>query len=308
MELSTNPQAAGGAEKKIYWHLPGFYVYFYLNQILIHLMQTCPEAFYDGYCAGSVYGTFPGAIWNGGRAVFGLASHGDMQQIISTYNRFGVPVRFTWTNPLIEEKHLSDTYCNLIMDTADNGMNQVLVNSPILEEYLRKRYPDFEYISSTTKRITDLKSLGAELGRDYRLVVLDYDLNHDEKTLKALEKDADRIEILTDEICFPNCPRRAEHYRDEGFMQLNFERGKVFDCPNRKTRPTFDECRKRPAFISKEELPAYIDRGFVNFKLVGRGLPIELVTESYLYYLVKEEKQQMIADRIRKDLAKLTGR
>ena len=91
-------------------------------------------------------------------------------------------------------------------------------------------------------------------------------------------------------------------------MQLTFEKGKVFDCPNRKTKPSFAECRKRPAFISREQIPEYIEKGFVNFKLVGRGLPIGLVVESYLYYLVKDEYRQQVQDRIRKDLEKLTGR
>ncbi|MBR6380786.1 MAG: hypothetical protein IKS07_03805 [Lachnospiraceae bacterium] len=294
--------------KKIYWHLPGFSVYFYMNQVMIHLMQAYPDAFREGYAVGSVYGTFPGAIWNGGRAVFGCASHGEMEQIIATYNRFGVPVRFTWTNPLIEEKHLQDTYCNLIMETARGGKNQVLVNSPVLEEYLRKTYPDFAYISSTTKRLTTLEALRGELGRDYALVVLDYDLNHDEAALAALEPEAERIEILVDEICFPKCPKRAEHYRDEGLMQLRFERAKAYPCPNREKRPTFAECKKRPAFIDKDEIASYAERGFVNFKLVGRGLPPELVKESYLYYLPKEEKREFVREKLETDLAKLTGR
>ncbi|MBR2996123.1 MAG: hypothetical protein IKF45_05390, partial [Lachnospiraceae bacterium] len=75
-----------------------------------------------------------------------------------------------------------------------------------------------------------------------------------------------------------------------------------------KTKPSFAECRKRPAFISREQIPEYIEKGFVNFKLVGRGLPIGLVVESYLYYLVKDEYRQQVQDRIRKDLEKLTGR
>ena len=125
-----------------------------MNQVIINLMKEYPEKFRDNYEIGSVYGTFPGAIWNGGRAVIGVTQKSDMEKIISTYNSFGVPVRFTWTNSLIEEKHLDDTYCNLIMSVADNGKNQVLVNKQILEDYLRKRYPDFKYISSTTKRIT----------------------------------------------------------------------------------------------------------------------------------------------------------
>lgn len=294
-------------EKTIYWHLPGFCVNFYLNQVIINLMKTKPEKFRDGYKIGSVYGTFPGAIWNGGRAVFGLSAKADMKSIIDTYNRFGVPVRFTWTNSLIEEKHLNDTYCNLIMSLADNGKNQVLVNRPVLEAYLRKNYPDFEYISSTTKRITDVEKLKEELSKDYALVVLDYDLNKDEEVLKAFEPYADRIEILVDEVCYPNCPKRVDHYKDESLHQLEFERGTVYPCPNRKTKPSFAECMKRPSFIGKDTISSYIDRGYVNFKLVGRGLPEEMVIDSYIYFLVKDEYSAEIRRELTETLGKLRG-
>ena len=290
---------------EIFWHLPGFSVFFYLNQVIIHMMNEYPDKFRDGYRPGSVYGTFPGAIWNGGRAVFGIMSHGDMAKIIKTYNDLGVPVRFTWTNSLIEEKHLNDTYCNLIMETANNGQNQVLVNTPVLEEYLRKTYPDFKYISSTTKRLTCLDDVKAELEKDYYLVVLDYDLNHDEKVLDELAPFSDRIEILADEICFPNCPRRKDHYRDESLMQLRFERGAPYDCPNKTKKPSFSECMKRPAFISADEVRAYADKwGYNNFKLVGRGLPQDMVLDSYIYYLVKEEHRDELRARVEKDLTR----
>lgn len=295
-------------DKKIYWHLPGFCYFFYLNQVIINLMKEYPDKFNDGYAVGSVYGTFPGAIWNGGRAVFGVTAKGDMQKIIKTYNDFGVPVRFTWTNSLLEEKHVNDTYCNLIMDIANNGKNQVLVNTPVLEEYLRKNYPDFEFISSTTKRIKSLDALKAELDKDYALVVLDYDLNHDEKVLEELKPAASRVEILVDEICFPNCPKRVAHYKDESLRQLTFDKGTTFDCPNRKTVPAFKECMKRDAFISKEQIGSYIDRGFVNFKIVGRGLPTEMVIDSYIYYLVKDEHKDFIRTKLENTLTKLTGR
>lgn len=293
--------------REVYWHLPGFCYFFYLNQVTIHLMKEYPDCFEEGYRVGSVYGTFPGAIWNGGRAVFGITSKQDMEKIIATYNRMDVPVRFTWTNSLLEEKHVQDTYCNLIMDMANNGKNQVLVNTDVLEKYLREKYPDFAYISSTTKRIKSMDDLLSEVDKDYFMVVLDYDLNHNEDVLKALESQASRIEILVDEICFADCPKRVNHYRDESLMQLTYSKGTTFDCPNRKTIPSFVECRKRPAFISKEELPAYIDRGFVNFKLVGRGLPVEMVKESYLYYLVKDEKRAFIKEKMNQALSKLPG-
>lgn len=75
----------------IYWHLPGFAYFRYLNQVTINLMKDYPEAFRDGYKVGSVYGTFPGAIWNGGRAVFGLTSKEEMLSSSQPTIRAGFP-------------------------------------------------------------------------------------------------------------------------------------------------------------------------------------------------------------------------
>lgn len=284
-------------KKEIYWHLPGFCSHGYLNQIIINLLQRYPEHFYEGYRIGSVYGTFPGAIWNGGRAAFGFSSKRDIEKTIRIYNEKGVPVRFTWTNALLEEKHLNDTYCNLIMQIANNGKNQVLVNRPVLEEYIRKEYPNYPVISSTTKCMTDTTTLIDEIGKDYELVVLDYNLNHDWELLEQLKPRAEKVELLVNEICYPNCKKRQEHYRDESRRQLDFDISCPFECQN-KVKPTFEECMKRPAFISNEEISRYQEMGFVNFKIVGRGLPQDLVKESYLYYLVKEESQTLIRDKI----------
>ena len=310
--------------EKVYWHLPGFCYFYKLNTQIIKLLRKYPEKFNDGYEIGSVYGTFPGAIWNGGRAVFGIMSKKDIKLVLDNYNNLGVPVRFTWTNSILEEKHINDTYCNLIMELANNGKNQVLVNRPVLEEYLRKTYKSvyqinknvltggyaaymqkfgeasigFAFISSTTKRLTDIEDVKKELESDYALVVLDYDLNCDESTLKALEPYADRLEILVDEICYPHCPKRKDHYADESLMQLTFDKDTRYECTNKMTRPSFAEAMKRPHFISNEKLPRYIESGYRNFKIVGRGLPQEMVLESYLYYLVKQEHREFIKKQL----------
>lgn len=292
--------------REIYWHLPGLCYFRLLNQVLINLMNKYPESFRDGYKIGSVYGTFPGAIWNGGRTVFGVTSKGDMGKIITAYNSKGVPVRFTWTNSLLEEKHLTDTYCNLIMKMADNGMNQVLVNREILEDYIRREYPGFKLISSTTKRMLSLETLQEEIEKDYFLVVLDYDLNHNEDVLSALQPYADKVEILVNEICHPGCKMRQEHYRNQSQAQLEYDPNLPFKCPNDSTPRVFAECMKRPAFISNEEIESYIERGYINFKIVGRGLPIEFVKDSYLYFLVKDDKRDFIRAKLDSTLADLT--
>lgn len=294
-------------KRTVYWHLPGLCYFRLLNQLIINLMKDYPDKFRDGYQIGSVYGTIPGAIWNGGRAVFGILDRESIARIIKVYNDKGIPARFTWTNALLEERHLYDTYCNLIMKLGDNSMNQVLVNRPVLEQYIRREYPSYALISSTTKRMVDKELILQELKKHYKLVVLDYDLNRDEETLAMIAPYTDKIEILVDEICYPNCPKRAEHYRDESRMQLAYTMRSDFKCTNKSTKPSFAECRKRPGFISNEEIGRYIERGFVNFKLVGRGLPMEFVRDSYLYFLVKEESREFVRkkiDQFMKDVAK----
>ena len=286
------------AAKEVYWHLPGFCYFRLLNQMILNMMKDYPDKFRDGYKIGSAYGSFPGAIWNGGRTVFGITGKSDIEAVLKLYNSRGVPVRFTWTNALIEEKHTYDTYCNLIMKLADNGLNQVLVNTPVLEEYIRKEYPRFPLISSTTKRIVGVDGVLEELKKDYYLVVLDYDLNHNEEALKELEPYASRLEILVNEVCFPNCPKRSEHYLQQSKLQLEYDINTGFPCPNNTRERKFEECTKRPSFISNEEIQNYIDRGYVNFKIVGRGMPLEFVKESYLYFLVKDEHREFIRTKI----------
>ncbi len=285
-------------QKDIYWHLPGFVYFRVLNQLFINLMRDFPDKFRDGYKIGSVYGTFPGAIWNGGRVVMGITPKQDIEKLLEMYNKLGIPVRFTWTNSVLTQQHTLDTYCNLIMRLADNGLNQVLVNTPVLENYIREHYPNFKLISSTTKRIVDPEQLLQELEKDYFLVVLDYDMNHDEKVLQRVEPYADRIEILVNEVCYPGCTKRTEHYKQQSELQLEYDPYTAFQCPNVSRPRTFAECMERPAFIRNEQIGDYIDKGFVNFKIAGRGMPLDYVKDSYLYFLVKDEYQEEMRKQV----------
>jgi len=297
-------------ESKVYWHMPGFCPFRLLNQLLLNMMKSYPEYFNEGYAIGSAYGTFPGAIWNGGRAVIGITPKAQIESILNIYNQRDIPVRFTWTNTLIGEKECYDTYCNLIMRLADNGLNQVLVNSPALEKYLRENYPSFKMISSTTKRITDKAKLVEEFEKDYYLVVLDYDLNHDEEVLRQIvdSGNAGRCEILVNEVCYPGCPKRKEHYEQQSRLQLEYDTVTTFPCPNIQTPRKFSECMNRPAFIKDTEIGSYIERGFRQFKIAGRGMPEEYLIESYLYFLVRPEYRELVKNRFETQLRDLRNR
>lgn len=198
--------------KKIKFHLPGLSFNYPINMIFIDLMKKKPEFFRENIEIGSFFGEFPTSLWNGGRFSFGAQCTEQMvRQVVKNINDMGIPVRYTYTNPMIFEEDLADPYCNMCMQVGDNGMNEVLVVSPLLEEYIRKTYPGYKINSSTCKEIKDMERLNEELSKDYYLIVLDQNRNRDLEFLSQIEK-KDRIEILANPCCGPNCTRRAEHY------------------------------------------------------------------------------------------------
>ena len=115
--------------EKINFFLPGFYENFRLITFLADFMQEKPELFYENIRIGAVYGCFPGSIWNGGRVILGSCTKQEMEYAITEYNKRDIAVRYTFTNPLLENVHLMDTFCNLCMELGDNGKNEVLVNA-----------------------------------------------------------------------------------------------------------------------------------------------------------------------------------
>ena len=288
-------------EDKIWFYLPDFYYKYSLNVNLIQMIKDHPEYFIDNIAIGAVYGTFPGAIWNGGRVFHGNTSIDNIRCTIENFNDLGVPIRFTFTNCLINEKHLYDTYCNLIMDAANNGINEVLINSDCLEEYLRSEYPNFKYIQSTTKCERNIDAIN-EACEKYYLVVPDYRDNINKEFLESL-KHKEKIELLVNPYCNPECKRRAEHYKILSTQQIGFSEMSEFRCPD-ENRGFLEVLGMYPTVLKKENIQELIQMGFKHFKIEGRTNHNVDVIESYVYYMVKSEYK----DKVRCDLIKAVWR
>lgn len=157
----------------IKFHLPDFAVRYHFNRIFLSMLEHCPQYFYDGVEIASVYGCFPQSLWNGGRTMPGVCDKSFVKKVVREFNKLGIPLRFTFTNPMITEEHLNDDFCNFVLRTAENGKNGVIVVSSILEQYIRDKYPGYKITSSTCKRITDINNLNSELDKNYDIVVLD---------------------------------------------------------------------------------------------------------------------------------------
>jgi hypothetical protein len=289
------------------YHLPDFTRHLRLNLAIAQMLKGAPEWFREGTQIASVYGCFPPAMWNGGRPMGGV--HCDetfIDKVLHAFNDQGIPLRFTFTNPMIREEHLSDPFCNRLMKMADNGLNEVIVFSEVLEQYIRANYPNYKITSSTCKRLTDPEAIIAELNKDYHVVVLDYDVNNKWEILDRLPH-PEKIEVLASSPCFPNCQRRSKEYETCGLQQIYYNEhlkkfpntpfrmsdySEVtmadFECPAMH-RTVFDIV-KLPHHISPELIYGeYLPRGINQFKLSGRGGSKLALIELYSYYLFRPE-------------------
>ncbi|MBQ6250401.1 hypothetical protein [Ruminococcus sp.] len=288
---------------KARFHLPGIATHFKFNLIFATVLEQYPQYFRDFEIA-SFYGAFPQSIWNGGRTQEGLCDKKFVKMVLKAFNDRGIPVRFTFTNPALEKKHLNDKFCNMVMSLANNGLNEAIVVSPILEDYIRKNYPDFKLTSSTCKRLDDGERLAQELEKDYSIVVVDYDLNNKFDILEKLPH-KEKCEFLVNSNCRPACPNRKQHYYNVGVQQINYANhmrkypdqpydpiifgdGANQNCPF-FTRNLF-EIRDLSTNIKPADIwDKYIPMGFNQFKIEGRTAWLFNLIETYIYYLAKPE-------------------
>lgn len=286
--------------KPVRFHLPGLRYNYPLNMFWVSLLKQYPEYFREGVEIGSFFGCFPFALWNGGRLVMHDQCDGAfVKNVIKSANDAGIPIRYTFTNPLLTREDLDDPFCNFCMDAADNGMNEVIIVSPVLEEYLREKYPSYQYNSSTCKEIRDVQDLDKELAQDYQYVVLDYNLNGKWELLEGLKR-KEKLEILVNPVCVPDCKRRGDHYKHIAQSQKIIQKNKKLP-PDRqlKIQPWYCEYGEKnclytiqdySTFVSVEDIwNEYVPRGINNFKIEGRTASLFSLIETYCYYMIKPE-------------------
>lgn len=281
----------------IYFHLPGIFESFELYEIFMVLYKNEREKFNDWAQVGSIYGSPYGAFWNGGRIKDKQPVPEDI--VIDFVKTFDLSCRFTFTNPHINEKYLHDSFCNMILEKFnwEGHKNQIIVNSSILEEYLRETYPTYKFISSTTKCITDNQQALNEIDKDYIMIVIDYNYNKNMDFLKSI-KNKEKVEILINPVCYPNCPRRKEHYDKIGLSALHTSGIEPFECDAQGK--LFYDAMKNPLFISIEDIKnIYAPLGFKNFKIEGRTAAYDDLVEILVYYMVKPEYQIEIREKLK---------
>lgn len=287
---------------KIYYHLPGLFEFYELYSVFLPLFQEHREYFYDWCEIGSIYGAPADCIWGGGRVGFGDC---DSQAVLKMMQKYGISARLTFSNSLLKEEHLSDKKCNelcVLFENANEKQNGIIVHSDLLLEYLQNKYPEFYFVSSTTKVLTEFEQLMNEVNRsEFRYVVPDFRLN---KAFDKLEQmtgsKKEKIEFLCNECCWFGCKDRKYCYETVSRKNLGE------DCPEHQCRAPeseqgylFSKAMTNPGFIGIDDIRnIYMPMGFSNFKIEGRSLGSALILEFLLYYMTKPNYQLQVREAI----------
>ena len=304
---------------KIYYHLPGLFEFYELYKAFLPLWREHREFFYDWCEIGSIYGAPNDCIWGGGRVGFGEAEPRKVAEFMQEYD---ISSRLTFSNSLIREEHLDDKKCNKLCKLFESGavskadktrafqdkgemravQNGIIVHSDLLLNYIKAKYPDFYFVSSTTKVITDFEQFKAELDREeFRYVVPDFRLNKQFEKLNTLtDAQKQKVEFLCNECCWFGCYDRKKCYENVSQKSLG-ENCEDHNCvsPTAQRGYRFSDAMKNPGFIGIEDIQnIYAPAGFQHFKIEGRSLGSALILEFLLYYMTKPEHQLKVREEI----------
>ena len=303
--------------EKVFYHLPGLFEFYDLYKAFLPLWREHREYFYDWCDIGSIYGAPSDCIWGGGRVGFGDA---EPEKVAALVKEYGISARLTFSNSLIREEHLDDVESNKLcrmFEGSDTGLVDgrngtgngagldgagIIVHSDLLLDYIKAKYPEFYFVSSTTKVITDFEEFVAELNRDeFRYVVPDFRLNKQFGKLNALtDAQKQKVEFLCNECCWFGCYDRKACYENVSRKSLGE------DCADHKcVSPTaqrgyrFSDAMKNPGFIGIDDIQnVYAPAGFRHFKIEGRSLGSAVILEFLLYYMTKPEHQLKVREEI----------
>ncbi|MCQ2600137.1 MAG: hypothetical protein MJ184_02100 [Treponema sp.] len=284
-----------------HFHLPGLFEFYDLYQAFLPLYRNHREWFYDWCDIASIYGSPSDCLWGGGRVGFGDAEAKDVFELMK---ESGISSRLTFSNSLLKEEHLSDKKCNDLCRLFEKApvKNGVIVHSDLLLDYLKRNFPDFYFVSSTTKVLTDFSDFKKELSRDdFSFVVPDFRLNKEYEKLDQLdEKSKAKVEFLCNECCSPFCQERKICYENVSRKNLGFECSDHHcAAPDGDKGYRFSTAMKSPLFIGIEDIQnKYLKIGFSNFKIEGRGLGSAMILEFLLYYLIRPEYQIQVREEI----------
>lgn len=292
------------------WNISGLFNYRPLVNFLVQTMRAhglthVLESFHDA----------PDLAWNGGRVNANVPLHPDTATYMQTLNRMGIGVYMTFTNAILEKKHLDDRASNELLDQLDEqcGLNGVIVLNDLLADYIRQRKPGLKQICSVVKAFIENPRGDIDWYRRmqerFDRVVVHTDHMFDRDLLDQLDRD--RAEILITEECIYQCPNRARHQTLNSIYNIA-----QFEDPE-KAKATMQEIKEirekrcagggrildpernprglRSCYLNHDEVKKIYDMGFRHLKISGRRKTLYGMAWNILNWVFNQDQAYIFA-------------
>lgn len=270
---------------------------------LLKLYLKERELFRDEVRIAGLYGCIA-SCWGSGRVIHVSAQPEEVAEYMRSYPEISCELVFS--NSLVNESLCHESNGNRLMKAFSENNVDVIINSPILEKYLRDSYGhEFGLISSITKvssksdTISELTEVRSDGNFRYKRVIVNGNFTKDFDFLSNIPNPR-RCEILVNDVCTVVCPLRKEHFLIYDKAALgepivtnlcNADNGDIVASPLYKMM-SFSQ------FVKIEELNRYTSRDICHFKIQGRTDYDSNYIETLVYYLIKLKHQAEVRQRL----------
>jgi len=252
----------------------------------------------------TLYDGVNNCAWNGGRINRNIFI---TQKDIEKYNKIGISVAFTFSNPEID---LNDKKGLKLLEWLDNSQkkyniqNEVILINENLRQFLRQNFKfklKFSITGHDLKAYPD-KNLQKEYKNYYKNLKNKYDLivPKMEHVFQEwfLDQRLIQYELMLNDTCRPDCPYYKQHFEEIARFNRIFKNEKVAYDFNPKLAYSIEECWL-PNFNPNKELTSCktgmdfdekmikkaLKLGYRNFKISGRENSFEEVKEEIEKFL-----------------------
>jgi len=295
---------------EVKWNISGLFNYRPLINFMVQAMR--PHGL--THVLESFHGA-PDLLWNGGRINAQVPNYTDVESYMKTLNQLGIGAYLTFTNAILEERHLDDKAGNELLDCLDEtcGLNGVIVLSDLMADYIRKKKPGLKVIASVVKAFIENPSGDIDWYRrmeeKFDRVVVHTDHMFDLDLLDKLDRD--KAEILITEECIYGCPNRASHQTMNSVYNIaqyeDQEKAKTTMAEITTVRETrcgggggiLSEEKNpkglRSCFLYHDEVKTIYDMGFRHLKISGRRKTIYGMAWNILNWVFNPEQAYTFA-------------
>lgn len=276
----------------IYFTLPDFYQKFKINNFLQILSQQNKDFFKESVTFIYTKGNFPYNYWNGfANYNTGKGAYYDDFENCSQLSH--LPLRLCIDNTYLDKEDYSNCMNEEIFKTNENGSNILQICDFNLIDYLKNKYPLYDYILSKNNYHImnyEVEQLNSIINlKIFNLIELPEYLN---ENFEFLNKISSRkcIELIVNPICDYSCKFYSHCFDMHQKNIYNFSKIDIFNDCNNKKNNNIITIKK----IKEKYLPLGINHfSFNSFKNLN-----DLETLSfYLKYFIKTEYHKEVEEK-----------